>query len=334
MAISIHDVACEARLSCETILEGLISPSSLEPEVVRFVMETIRRTGYLETFARWRDVHYRNAVGVLTLGFDSGSDAEAIKGMERVTSALGLTASTIIFPTRRSVPMADGILGTLLELDMASAAITLNIAPSRATVERYAAAGKPLILTQASAPGAQSVLMENQKGVAIAVNYLFQQGRKRIALINGSAKGIEPSAVSAERLLGYITAMQRLGVELDESLVFETSQMGSEGGIEAFSYFASRGALPDAVLCATGDMGAIGFINAAREAGIRVPDDVSVMGYEDLPIAAIVQPPLTTIRQRIMIAGAAAMTLALESAVNGKGRDLTIVPELIERGSA
>ena len=55
MGLSIHDVAREASLSCETILEVLTSPSALEPEVVRFVMQTIRKSGYLDTFSRWKN---------------------------------------------------------------------------------------------------------------------------------------------------------------------------------------------------------------------------------------------------------------------------------------
>ncbi len=81
-------------------------------------------------------------------------------------------------------------------------------------------------------------------------------------------------------------------------------------------------------------MTAIGFMNAAREKGIRVPEDIAVIGYDDLPVAALVSPGLTTIRQRLMIAGAGALVLALESAVNGQGENLLIIPELVVRGSA
>ncbi len=334
MAVSIHDVAREASLSCETILEGLISPSSLEPEVVRFVMETIRKTGYLETFARWKTGKQSTGIAVLTFGFDSASDAEAFKGVDRVLSALGLDATTVVFPTRHSPALREDLLSTLLRFNMVSAVITMNLSPSREIVETYARVGKPLVLMQTSVPGGQSVLLENQKGMSIAVNYLYQRGYRRIALLNGPTSGRDKAAVPAERLLGYVNAMQRVGLELDESLVFESADFDTEDGIAGFRHFDSLGKLPDAVLCATGDMSAIGFVNAAREAGLRVPEDIAVMGYDDLPVARLVQPGLTTIRQRLMIAGAGALVLALESAVNGKGRDLVIMPELVERGSA
>ncbi|HHU37390.1 MAG TPA: LacI family transcriptional regulator [Treponema sp.] len=334
MRLSIHDVAREASLSCETILEVLTSPSSLEPEVVRFVMQTIRKSGYLDTFLPWKKRSDPSSIAILTAGVDSASTTEIFKGIDRVMQSLGLATSTLIFPTRVSPKGREDLLDNLLRFRMISAVLMVNLTPTVEMVQKYSSLGKPLVLIQTTVPGAQSVLLENQKGMAIAVNYLFRAGHRRIALINGTAAGREPGVIASERLMGYVNALQRLGLEFEESLVFEVKDYFSEEGAKGFEYFSSQDELPDAVICGSGDMSALGFIEAARQHGLRIPDDIAVMGYDDLPIARLVHPGLTTIRQRLMIAGAGGLVLALEAAANGTGQNLVIMPELIERGSA
>lgn len=334
MAISIHDVAKETYLSCETILEVLVSPSSLEPEVVRFVMKTIREIGYLETFAQWKTDRQGSAIAVLTPMFDSASSIEIFKGIDRAMSALGLNTTMTAFPTRFSSTFRERLLDNLLRFNMIDAVLTMNLGPNLETVKKYNNLGKPLILMQSTVPGAQSVLLENQKGMSIGMNYLFSKGYRTIGLLNGPSTGSEPGTIPSERIIGYLTTLKRLGIPFDESLVYETQDYDTASGIHGFDYFFERGKLPEAVFCASGDMTAIGFINAAREKGIRVPEDIAVLGYDDLPLASVVFPPLSTIRQRLMIAGAGALVLALEAVVNGQGENLVIIPELIIRGSA
>jgi LacI family transcriptional regulator len=333
MGVSIHDVARASSLSCETILEVLVSPSSLEPEVVRFVMKTIRETGYLETFSRWKTDKRGPSVAVLTPMLDSPSVVEIFKGIDRAMSSLGLNTSMVTLPTRFSLVFREELLSTLLTLNFVDAVITINIKPDEKTVQHYNKIGKPLILMQTVVAGGQSVLLENQKGMAIGINYLYNKGYRSIGLLNGPTGGNEPGSVPSERLIGYLMALHRLGLEFDESLVFETSDYDADSGAHGFEYFRKRGKLPDAVFCASGDMTAIGFIKAAREAGVSVPKDLAVMGYDDLPLAHVVTPGLTTIRQRLMIAGAGALVLAYESSVNGPGDNLVIMPELVERES-
>jgi LacI family transcriptional regulator len=332
MSVSIHDVAKKASLSCETILEVLISPSSSEPEVVRFVMKTIRETGYLETFARWKTNKRGTSVAVITSMMESASGMEVFKGIDRVMSALGLNTTMLVLPERFPNALREEFLATLVPANMLDAIITVNIVPDEMMVAGLNKIGKPLVVMQTNVAGAQSVLLENQKGMAIGINYLYGKGYRRIALVNGPAGTTD--SVPSERMVGYLTAMHRHGLEFDESLVYETTDFDTESGVRSFEYFYAKGKLPDAIFCAAGDMAAIGFINAAREKGIRVPEDIAVLGYDDLPIAALVYPGLTTIRQRLMIAGAGALVLALESAVNGQGKNLVIVPELVVRETA
>ncbi len=334
MALSIRDVALSTSLSCETILEGMITPSALEPEVVRHIMHAVRTSGYLETFARWKESGPLRAVAILTPWLDSASGTETYRGIDRALSALGLNVTILSVPTRGSLVIRESVMAEILVTDKVDAVIALNMIPSAGILARFRDAGKPVILLETRADDAQSVLLENARGMSIGINYLAGQGHGRIAMMNGPTTGTEPSAVASERLIGYLTALQRRALPFDETLVFESRNYDTDAGFRAFEYFYENGPLPDAVFCATGDMSALGFMNAARERGVRIPEDVAVMGYDDLPVASLVNPGITTIRQRLMIAGAGALVLALESAVNGPGENLVIIPELVVRGTA
>ncbi|HNQ96967.1 MAG: substrate-binding domain-containing protein [Spirochaetales bacterium] len=331
MAVSIRDVAKVASVSCESILEALISPSSLEPEVVRFVMQTIRTSGFLETFSHWKKGEQRSAIAVAVPSLESPYYVEIFRGIDRALSSLGLKTATIVFPTRNSPVFLEEVLFSTLHNPVVSAVIVISQSPSLGIVEKFEAEKKPLILLQSTAQGAQSVLLENQKGMSIAVNHLFHKGKQRIALINTPTSGRDSTSVASERLMGYVTALHRNALDFDENLVFEAADWDGNDGIAAFDYFSSFESMPDAVICASGDMNAMGFINAARSASLRIPEDIAVMGYGDLKIASLMHPPLTTIRQRLMIAGAGALVLALESCINGRGENLIIMPELVER---
>ncbi len=334
MAITIRDVARAASLSCETILEVLVSPSSLEPEVVRHVMRVIRETGYLETFSRWKGGSKGSMVAVISSSVDSLSGTEIYRGIDRAMSALGLNLNMMTFPTRHSPALREELLASLLPFNMIDAVITLNVSPSESIVERYKSVGKALVLCQSKVQGSLSVLLENQKGMSMAVDYLYNRGCRRIALMNGPSSVAEPGSSPSERLIGYLMALHRLGMNFDEKLVYETQDYDGDSGAHGFEYFFGRRPLPDGLVCASGDMTAIGFITEARKNGVQVPSDIAVIGYDDLPLASLVSPALTTIRQRLMIAGAGALVLALESAVLGPGSDLIIVPEIVPRETA
>ncbi len=334
MSVSIHDVAKATSLSCETILEGLVTPSALEPEVVRHIMQAIRSTGYLDTFARWKEAGPPRYVAIVSPWLDSAAGTETYKGIDRAISALGLNVIPFVVQTRGSPSVQEEVLKAILPNGDIDAAIVHNMQPSAGMLERFAAAGKPVVLAESRVDYAQSVLLENGKGMSIGINYLVGQGYRRIALMNGPSTGPEAGSVASERLIGYLTALQRRGIPFDETLVFESRNYDIEAGFRAFEYFYGRGPLPDAIFCATGDMSALGFINAAHGEGVRIPKDIAVMGYDDLPVAGLVNPGITTIRQRHIIAGAGALVLVLEASVSGKGENLVIIPELVARETA
>ncbi|MCW2773300.1 MAG: transcriptional regulator, LacI family [Nocardioides sp.] len=149
--------------------------------------------------------------------------------------------------------------------------------------------------------------VDNVQGARLAVAHLVERGRQRIATIGGPAD----MAAGSSRFEGYVAALAAAGRELDERLV-ELGDFSQESGADAMRALLEREPSLDGVFCAN-DLMAVGALGALRAAGRRVPEDVSVVGFEDAPIATSTHPPLTTVHQSPEQMGREMVALLLET---------------------
>ena len=187
------------------------------------------------------------------------------------------------------------------------------------------------IVIQGALPGltVASVDVDNVAGARGAVEHLISLGHRRIACITNA-----PVVYTAaqERLDGYRQAMAAAGLEAPEGLICEAS-FDAPSGHAAMAQLLARGIDFDAVFVAS-DVVALGAIGALRDAGRRVPEDVSVVGFDDIPLAAYFDPPLTTVRLPAFELGQAAGRALLERIANGSVISRTLLAtELIVRAS-
>jgi DNA-binding LacI/PurR family transcriptional regulator len=134
-----------------------------------------------------------------------------------------------------------------------------------------------------------SVTLDNFNGCSEAAHYLWGLGHRRIGFITG----LMDSDICHERLAGYTSTLVAQGVKVDDSLIFK-GDYSYESGEAAAKYFLSRKNPPTAIMCANDSM-AIGVMKVVRENGFRVPDDISVIGFDDITVSSKVFPSLTTI---------------------------------------
>lgn len=148
------------------------------------------------------------------------------------------------------------------------------------------------IVVQGHFPGltVPSVDIDNAGSARIAVDHLIELGHRRIACITNAPLSY---TAAADRQIGYREALSAAGLGVDDGLVAE-GDYDAASGHEAMNRILER-ATPDAVFVAS-DVVALGAIGALRQAGLRVPDDVSVVGFDDIPLAAYFDPSLTTVR--------------------------------------
>ena len=144
-------------------------------------------------------------------------------------------------------------------------------------------------------PNLSSVALDNEQAAKMAVEHLVSLGHRKIALIGGTRAY---SDTTAQRYRGCLSAMREHGLEFDEELDYETVRFSFAGGYQAAKSLLERGRDFTGIF-AMSDVMAIGAIRALRDAGKRVPEDVSVVGFDGLPIGEYTIPKLTTIAQPV-----------------------------------
>jgi DNA-binding LacI/PurR family transcriptional regulator len=199
--------------------------------------------------------------------------------------------------------------------------------------ERLGAAGVPVILlnshSQGGAPHTFSVRVDDEHGAQLATEHLLALGHRRIAHVAGPA-GHSPSA---DRLTGYRAALAEAGIPFDPTQVISGTGRPAAGE-QALPQLLAMADRPTAVFCYN-DMTAIGLLRAARAAGLTVPDDLAVVGFDDIPFATYVSPSLTTVAQPKFELGQRAMQMALKLMTNSQDDvgDVILRGTLIARAS-
>jgi LacI family transcriptional regulator len=171
---------------------------------------------------------------------------------------------------------------------------------------------------------ASSVMSDNVNGAALAVNQLHSLGHRRIATITG----LVDTKPGADRLRGYRDALRELGLAYRDEYVAYGDFYADSGTAAAATLLALED--PPTAIFAASDMMALGILGAASEAGLSVPGDVSVVGFDDMQLVGHVQPPLTTVRQDKHGLGEAAASALLDDAAPDV---ITLPVELIARDS-
>jgi LacI family transcriptional regulator len=197
----------------------------------------------------------------------------------------------------------------------------------------------PIVLIANYVPGlsVDSVVCDELEGSLMAVNYLTKRGHRQIAFIDGSVlygpKSISKFYAVERRRIGYRAALIDAGLPVESELM-ELGDLSAAGGYEACQRLLERNVAFTALFCAN-DETAIGAIQALREAGRRIPEDVSIIGFDDIAMAAHLTPALTTIRVNKEALGAIAVKQLLERVKEPEGISTSTVleVELIERDS-
>jgi DNA-binding LacI/PurR family transcriptional regulator len=173
------------------------------------------------------------------------------------------------------------------------------------------------------------VVSDGQAGTMEATRYLLELGKKRIGYIKGSKR----HWVTRERFSGYKMALSEAGVEFDPALVYE-GDFHLESGYEGAKILMENTSPPDAIMAAT-DLMAIGALKYLNYAGVLVPEEVNVVGFDNIPLASLVEPGLTTVAQPIKALGEHAANILIEQIEEPQKEVQKIVLEcsLILRGS-
>jgi LacI family transcriptional regulator len=215
--------------------------------------------------------------------------------------------------------------------------IAISMSPSPDIISLYKSNNVPIVLLDEEAAGASTLATDNYKGGQIAAEHFISKGKKKIAIVNGrpnSVGGFAGNYCARLRLKGFNDALKQKGLSIPVGCNIEVPNYSREDGVAAMPKLIDIGV--DAIFCAAADNSAVGLLSVAKERGIRIPEDIAIIGFDDLPIAQLSTPTLTTIRQPMKEIVEAAFKMATiqrdEILINPK--KVLFKPELVIRQSA
>ncbi|MBN1648946.1 MAG: LacI family DNA-binding transcriptional regulator [Spirochaetales bacterium] len=172
-----------------------------------------------------------------------------------------------------------------------------------------------------------SVRSDNEKGAILAVNHILESGRRKIAFI----RGLETSTEARDREAGFRKAMDKAGIEVREEWMYP-GDFSYRSGIAAVRKFFNNGKKPEAVFSSS-DIAALGAMDEMKRRNIRVPQDIAVVGYDNIRFCEHYDPPLTTISQDTKVFAEKICENLLIYINTGRAENTVLVPELVERAS-
>jgi LacI family transcriptional regulator len=330
--VTIQDVATQAGVALGTASNVLNHPDRVAPATRKRVQETIERLGFVRSAAGYQmGGGTSRCFGAVVLDASNPFSTETIRGLEDAVHQQG--SVVVVCSTDGSPDRESRYLGLLEEQRVQGLVITPATRSLR-HLETLRARGTLVVLLDRRSRNGEfcSVSVDHARGGELAARHLFDLGHRRIAFING------PLHLSqcAERRRGMRQAARQADLPIEECIIEYTIDPitafeQAEATVDKFLAVPDR---PTAVVCVN-DRIAFEVLRALAERRVRVPRDMSVVGYDDVDFAAMLSPALTSVRQPKYELGRAAAQLIIAETVDPHHRhcDIRFEPELVERQS-
>jgi LacI family transcriptional regulator len=301
-----RDVAERARVSVTTVSHVVNDTRPVSEELRQRVLQAMRELGYQPNqLARSLRRGQTHIIGMIIPDSTNPFFAEVARGVEDTSFEQGYSVilcnsdgdldKELLYTNVLVKKQVDGILF-----------VAAGVSTER--ILDLQARNIPLVLIDRELPDAavDAVLTDNARAGWLATRHLIELGHTRIACVTGPSD-LTPSA---DRVIGYRKALSQSNLAVDEALILKGDfhyTSGYEAGLQLLSLEP-----PPTAVFACNDLMAIGLMSAARQSGLRVPEDLSVVGFDDVRLAAFANPPLTTIAQPKYQIGVVAVRLLLE----------------------
>jgi DNA-binding LacI/PurR family transcriptional regulator len=314
-SVTLKDIAREARVSIGTVSRVFNNHLNVTDEVRQRVLQAATQLGYFSTSgsdARF----YENTRTVKEVGFlfnyvsTDGIVANPfwshiLHGVEKEASKLNIKITYRSISSIQHTP--DALLTTLYEMKLGGVLLVGPAEPD--AIQAIQKTRLPLVLVDNYQHGCNAVLGDNFGGAKRAVEYLISMGHRQIAFISGPVLAgprlVNKIYTIERRAEGYRMALMDAGLPISYEL-HEPAELHAEDGYNACQRLLARNKPFTAIFCAN-DAIAVGAMKALREAGLRIPEDVSLIGFDDIDMVEHLSPALTTIRVAKEVMGAVAI---------------------------
>jgi LacI family repressor for deo operon, udp, cdd, tsx, nupC, and nupG len=323
---TIKDVARELDLSVATVSRALTKPKLLRPETVARVRAAVEKLGYRPNLAAQNLKLGTTGIVYVIVPSLSPFFLEIFRGAERAAQEGGY--SVVMGHTDRH-PDREGEFFDQVSCGRADGVLLVSTAEAEAIVNHKRRLPPTVVVLEAvEGQIFPTVRVDHKKAAFEATNHLIELGHRRIAHITGPAR----SPMAIHRREGYLAALAAAGIRSGEGSCVPGEFTVASGEV-AMASLLSRPKPPTAVFAANDEM-AIGAIRVIKDRGLRVPQDVSVMGFDDQRIATIYDPPLSTVRLPTFDLGYSAMVkLRCILAKESYEMDVVLSTTLIQRAT-
>lgn len=326
---TIKDVAKRAGVSISTVSYVLNNTGKISEETKEKVLRAAQELNYIpNTFAKRLKKQQYDLVALVVHEIKGPFYDALVRGIQDVLHSFGY--NLLIYCTLENRKedvdkfLRTGIVGGIM---------ILTPAVKNENILKWAHEFKIVTLDRVlKDQRIKSVRVNNEKGAYEVVKYLHELGHTKIGFIKGSKDSLD----ARERFRGFTRAMNELKLEINDNFIFE-GDFTEESGYSVIKNYLKKSkkkSLPTALFCANDEM-AIGAMNALKANGISVPDDISLVGFDDIELSSYVHPPLTTVRRPMYQLGsiAAHMLLSLLTEKDEGLSNVVLDVELVIRES-
>jgi len=309
---TIYDVAKEAAYSISTVSKVLNNSTNVSSRARKKVLEAIETLDYVpNSSARTLATKKSNMIGVvfsenLGVGMAHPFFGPVIEGFRKFVD---MHNYDLLFVSR-SIKGEESYTNQLIRRGV-DGIVVFSTDSDQSDLKIYRELGIPCVFIDMDVNDFNSVYSDNYHGALMAVDHLVALGHQKIAHIHGESTGF----IGVERMRGFNDAISTHGLNTPEQYIMNGGYYSADGGRIAMMKLLRLNEPPTAVFV-SGDQMAIGAIQAIKEYGLRVPEDISVVGFDDIEIAKYMEPALTTIAQDKEKIGQQAGLLAIESILN------------------
>ncbi|ENJ8583732.1 DNA-binding transcriptional regulator CytR [Escherichia coli] len=328
-AATMKDVALKAKVSTATVSRALMNPDKVSQATRNRVEKAAREVGYLPQ-PMGRNVKRNESRTILVIVPDICDPffSEIIRGIEVTAANHGYLV--LIGDCAHQNQQEKTFIDLIITKQIDGMLLLGSRLPFDASIEEQRNL-PPMVMANEFAPELElpTVHIDNLTAAFGAVNYLYEQGHKRIGCIAGP----EEMPLCHYRLQGYVQALRRCGIMVDPQYIAR-GDFTFEAGSKAMQQLLDLPQPPTAVFCHS-DVMALGALSQAKRQGLKVPEDLSIIGFDNIDLTQFCDPPLTTIAQPRYEIGREAMLLLLDQMQGqhvGSGSRLMDC-ELIIRGS-
>ncbi len=346
--MTLQRIADHLGVSRTTVSNAYNRPDQLTAELRERILAEAERVGYLgpNPAGRMLRTGRRNALGLLfteDLGFVFGDPVMSAFLVGVAETAAHSGTGLMLLPVPPGLPVAESAVTTAA----VDGYIVFSVADEHPALVPIFAAGVPVIVVDEPRRGdlAGFVGIDDEAGATLAAHHLLSLGHERLGIVS-SRLGLRPqpgpvrvsdidgadARVPRVRVRAYLSAIAGAGLDPESVPIFEASGNDPDGGRLATTDLLTAAPDVTGLLCVT-DQIAIGAVQAAGLSGRSVPDDLSVVGFDDIPRATTWDPPLTTIRQPLVEKGRIAARMLLDATAGQPPRRTILPVGLVERAS-